>query len=85
LPTENWADLLPFVPRRQLVEIVKQLGDRQFAKILQFFLTEVGSAYHFSLFPYIIHYFENAVFRQRRGFDLKIWFLQISFDSIRKF
>jgi hypothetical protein len=30
------------VPRLQLVEIVKQLGDRQFAKILQFFLTEVG-------------------------------------------
>jgi hypothetical protein len=30
------------VPRPQLVEIVKQLGDRQFAKILQFFLTEVG-------------------------------------------
>jgi hypothetical protein len=42
LPLENWTDLLPFVPRRQLVEIVKQLGDRQFARILQFFLTEVG-------------------------------------------
>jgi hypothetical protein len=42
LPLENWADLLPFVPRHQLVEIVKQLNDRQFAKILQFFLTEVG-------------------------------------------
>jgi hypothetical protein len=42
LPLENWADLLPFVPRLQLVEIVKQLGDRQFAKILQFFLTRVG-------------------------------------------
>jgi hypothetical protein len=42
LPLENWTDLLPFVPRLQLVEIVKQLGDRQFAKILQFFLTEVG-------------------------------------------
>jgi hypothetical protein len=36
------VDLLPLVPRRQLVEIVKQLGDRQFASILQFFLTEVG-------------------------------------------
>jgi hypothetical protein len=34
--------VLPFVPRLQLVEIVKQLGDRQFAKILQFFLTQVG-------------------------------------------
>jgi hypothetical protein len=34
--------VLPFVPRRQLVEIVKQLGDRQFTKILQFFLTQVG-------------------------------------------
>jgi hypothetical protein len=42
LPLDNWADLLPFVPRHQLVEIVKQLGDRQFAKILQFFLTDVG-------------------------------------------
>jgi hypothetical protein len=42
LPLENWADLLPFVPRRQLVEIVKQLNDRQFASILQFFLTKVG-------------------------------------------
>jgi hypothetical protein len=42
LPLENWTDLLPLVPRHQLVEIVKQLGDRQFAKILQFFLTEVG-------------------------------------------
>jgi hypothetical protein len=42
LPLENWTDLLPFVPRRQLVEIVKQLGDRQFASILQFFLTRVG-------------------------------------------
>jgi hypothetical protein len=42
LPLENWADLLPFVPRPQLVEIVKQLGDGQFAKILQFFLTKEG-------------------------------------------
>jgi hypothetical protein len=39
---ENWADLLPSVPRQQLVEIVKQLGDRQFASILQFFLTKEG-------------------------------------------
>jgi hypothetical protein len=42
LPLENWADLLPFVPRHQLVEIIKQLGDRQFASILQFFLTKEG-------------------------------------------
>jgi hypothetical protein len=42
LPLENWADVLTFVPRHQLVEIVKQLGDRQFARILQFFLTQVG-------------------------------------------
>jgi hypothetical protein len=42
LPLENWADLLPFVPRDQLVKIVKQLNDRQFAKILQFFLTKEG-------------------------------------------
>jgi hypothetical protein len=42
LPLENWADVLPFVRRHQLVELVKQLGDRQFAKNLQFFLTQVG-------------------------------------------
>jgi hypothetical protein len=42
LPLENWADLLPFVPRSHLIEIVKQLGDRQFASILQFFLTKEG-------------------------------------------
>jgi hypothetical protein len=42
LPLENWTELLPFVPRHQLVEIIRQLNDRQFAKILQFFLTEVG-------------------------------------------
>jgi hypothetical protein len=42
LPLENWADLLPLVPRHQLVEIFKQLDDRQFISILQFFLTKVG-------------------------------------------
>jgi hypothetical protein len=42
LPLENWTDLLPSVPRRQLVQLLFQLGDRQFASILQFFLTEVG-------------------------------------------
>jgi hypothetical protein len=42
LPLENWSDLLPFVPRHQLVELIKQLDDRQFVYILQFFLTEVG-------------------------------------------
>jgi hypothetical protein len=42
LPLENWADLLPFVPRRQLVQLLFQLDDRQFAKILQFFLTKEG-------------------------------------------
>jgi hypothetical protein len=42
LPLENWADLLPLVPRHQLVQLLFQLDDRQFAKILLFFLTEVG-------------------------------------------
>jgi hypothetical protein len=42
LPLEKWTDLLPSVPRRQLVQLLFQLDDRQFAKILQFFLTEVG-------------------------------------------
>jgi hypothetical protein len=39
---ETWADLLPHVPRQQLVQLVKQLADRQFVSALQFFLTEVG-------------------------------------------
>jgi hypothetical protein len=38
LPLENWHDLLAFVPRHQLGEIVHQIGDRQFAYILQSFL-----------------------------------------------
>jgi hypothetical protein len=42
LPLENWADLLPSVPRRQLVALLFQLGDRQFASILQYCLNEVG-------------------------------------------
>jgi hypothetical protein len=39
---ENWADLLPFVPRRQLVALLFKLGDPQFASILQYCLNEVG-------------------------------------------
>jgi hypothetical protein len=39
---ENWADLLPFVPRRQLVALLFQLGDPQFASILQYCLNEEG-------------------------------------------
>jgi hypothetical protein len=42
LPLENWSDLLPFVPRRQLVALLFQLGDYQFASILQFCLNEDG-------------------------------------------
>jgi hypothetical protein len=34
--------LLPFVPRRQLVKIVSKIHNRQFAKILQFFLHKIG-------------------------------------------
>jgi hypothetical protein len=42
LPLENWADLLPFVPRRQLARLLFQLDDRQFVFILQYCLNEVG-------------------------------------------
>jgi hypothetical protein len=38
LPLENWHDLLPYVPRNQLGNVVSQIGDRQFAKIIQSFL-----------------------------------------------
>jgi hypothetical protein len=38
LPTENWHDLLSFVPRIQLGNLVSQIGDSQFADILQSFL-----------------------------------------------
>jgi hypothetical protein len=35
---ENWHDLLAFVPRSQLGNVVAQIGDRQFAHIIQSFL-----------------------------------------------
>jgi hypothetical protein len=38
LPLENWHDLLACVPRSQLGNVVSQIGDRQFAYILQSFL-----------------------------------------------
>jgi hypothetical protein len=44
LPLENWSDLLPFVPRSQLVALLFQVGDRQFTSILQYCLNEVGHA-----------------------------------------
>jgi hypothetical protein len=37
-----WLDVLPFVPRRQLAEIVSQSDDYDFASILQYFLNRVG-------------------------------------------
>jgi hypothetical protein len=39
---ENWVDLLAFVPRRQLGKIVPKIGDRKFAKFVQFFLHKTG-------------------------------------------
>jgi hypothetical protein len=39
---ENWADLLPFVPRRQLLSLLFKLDDRRFASILQYCLNEDG-------------------------------------------
>jgi hypothetical protein len=38
LPLENWHDLLSFVPRIQLGNLASQIGDHQFAYILQSFL-----------------------------------------------
>jgi hypothetical protein len=38
LPLENWHDLLAFVPRCQLGNVVSQIGHRQFARIIQSFL-----------------------------------------------
>jgi hypothetical protein len=35
---ENWHDLLAFVPRSQLGNVVSQIGHRQFARIIQSFL-----------------------------------------------
>jgi hypothetical protein len=42
LPLENWYDLLSLVPRAQLGQLVPQIGDRQFARIIQSFLHEHG-------------------------------------------
>jgi hypothetical protein len=42
LPKENWFDLLAFLPRPLLGEIVTEIGNRQFAKIVQSFLHEHG-------------------------------------------
>jgi hypothetical protein len=39
---ENWVDLFGSVPREQLVELLPQIDDRQFAKVLQFFLNKCG-------------------------------------------
>jgi hypothetical protein len=35
---ENWHDLLAFVPRNQLGNVVSEVGDYQFAYIIQSFL-----------------------------------------------
>jgi hypothetical protein len=42
LPLENWFHFLAFVPRIQLGNVVSQIGDRQFARIIQSFLHEHG-------------------------------------------
>jgi hypothetical protein len=39
---ETWVDLLPFVPRHQLVKLFLQIEDRQLVYNLQFFLTKFG-------------------------------------------
>jgi hypothetical protein len=35
---ENWHDLLAFVPRSQLGNVVSEIGDYQFTRIIQSFL-----------------------------------------------
>jgi hypothetical protein len=42
LPFENWAELLGFVSRRELGEVVANVGNRHFAWLLQSFLHEYG-------------------------------------------
>jgi hypothetical protein len=42
LAKETWFDLLAFVPRRQLGQIVPQIGNRQFTGIAQSFLHNYG-------------------------------------------
>jgi hypothetical protein len=42
LPLETWVDALAFVPRWQLGKVVDQIRNRQFAKIIQFFLHKCG-------------------------------------------
>jgi hypothetical protein len=39
---ENWADLLPFVPRRQLVKLLLQIDNYHFSTIIEYVLNEVG-------------------------------------------
>jgi hypothetical protein len=40
LPLETWADIFGFLPRRQLAEIVPEIGDWHFAERAQYFLHE---------------------------------------------
>jgi hypothetical protein len=42
LPLENWSDLLPFVPRRQLVKLLLEIDDYRFSTIIEYVLNEVG-------------------------------------------
>jgi hypothetical protein len=39
---ENWADLLPFVPRRQLVKLLLEIDNYRFSTIIDYVLNEVG-------------------------------------------
>jgi hypothetical protein len=39
---ENWADLLPFVPRRQLVKLLLEIDNYHFSTIIDYVLNEVG-------------------------------------------
>jgi hypothetical protein len=39
---ETWAELLGFLPRLSLVQLITQIRDRKFASILEFFLIKCG-------------------------------------------
>jgi hypothetical protein len=42
LPLETWTDVFGFLPRSQLVAFSPHIHDRQFARVVQFFLHKCG-------------------------------------------
>jgi hypothetical protein len=68
---ENWYDLLAFVPRRQLGNIVSEIGDYQFASIIQSFLHGFGK----------IKLGKMKIFALRR--NLRLFLLDVGLALIR--